>query len=126
MIALDERIYISGKSNDAYIIVYIEQKKVTANHIDESFDYLIKIIDDKNLHVIFDLTQATPPNAEVRDRLRQRLNLLEDRILSYSIVTGKNYLIKVAVKFVAASIGINNMSSYASIADAKQAILSAN
>ena len=119
---LNKSIYILETVNDEHIVVYHESSNSTVNQINEYFDFLTQLTAGKKFHIIVDLTQSSLPSADVRDLLRSRFNLLEDIILSYNVVVGNNILIKVAVKFVAASLGLQNMTAYKSIIKAKEAI----
>ena len=123
MIGVKESVFILEKLDDADIIVFIREKNITHTQINEHFDYLIQISSGKKFHLIVDLTQAPLPDAEMRSLIKVRFKLLKDSILSYRMVVGKNYLIKVAIKFVAASVGLANMTAYESIINAKKAIL---
>ena len=120
---LNKSIYILETVNDENIVVYHESSKSTVNQINEYFDFLTQLTAGKKFHIIVDLTQSALPSADVRDILRSRFNLLEDIILSYNVVVGNNILIKVAVKFVAASLGLQNMTAYKSIIKAREAIV---
>ena len=119
---LNKSIYILETVNDEHIVVYHESSKSTVNQINEYFDFLTQLTAGKKFHIIVDLTQSSLPSADVRDLLRSRFNLLEDIILSYNVVVGNNILIKVAVKFLAASLGFQHMTAYKSIIKAKEAI----
>jgi hypothetical protein len=119
---LNKSIYILETVNDENIVVYHESSKSTVNQINEYFDFLTQLTAGKKFHIIVDLTQSALPSADVRDLLRSRIYLLEDIILSYNVVVGNNILIKVAVKFLAASLGFQHMTAYKSIIKAKEAI----
>ena len=59
---------------------------------------------------------------EIRAVLRDRFKAMESRIISYHVYVGKNFLLKVAVKFVGASIGLGSFKLHNSIDQAKKYI----
>ena len=121
MSEISENVYILSSLKDVNIIIYKEQSNATVNQINEFFDYMIQISSGKKFHVIVDLTQSTLPNAQVRNVIRTRFSLLQKSILSHKVAIGNNYMIKVALKFVGASMGVK-FNTYKSITLAKQAI----
>lgn len=78
------------------------------------FDYLEKIVQDNDFHLIIDLTKTRPPNVVVRNALRKRFKMIDHQILSYNICVGNNFLLKTAAKFVIRSIGIKECNVHVS------------
>ena len=60
--------------------------------------------------------------AEIRAILIERFKAIESRIISYNVYVGKNFLLKVAVKFVGASIGLGSFKLHSSIEAAEKFI----
>ena len=86
------------------------------------FDYLDNLNQGRKFHIIIDLSETKPPSADVRSELRGRFKLLSTSVLSYKVYVGKNVLLKIAVKFVGASIGLENFTVHSSVESAKLAI----
>ena len=119
---LSNNIYIVSESPDKLIIVFREPKNTNKDQINEYFDYLTQLSNNKKFHLIIDLSQTKPPSSEVRATLKQRFQILESNILSYQVYVGNNLLLKIAVKFVGASIGLQNFKLVNSIEEAQKRI----
>lgn len=65
--------------------------------------------------MIIDLSDTKPPSAELRATLKSRFEKLNDKIKSYHVYIGSNILLKIAVQFVGASIGLRNFKTHNSI-----------
>ena len=118
--------YFLEEIDGLLVIVYKEVENTTVNQIHEYFDYLTKFSDGKKFHLIIDLSRAKPPSAEVRAALKLRFKLLEEKVVSYHVFVGVNILLKIAVKFVGASIGLENFKLCNSIEQAHERIKSAS
>ncbi|MBG15576.1 MAG: hypothetical protein CL853_04400 [Crocinitomicaceae bacterium] len=116
------QIYIASESSKDLVIVFKESKKTSTSQVNEYFDYLDSISQNNNFHLIMDLSDTSPPTAEIRAVLRDRFKAMESRIISYHVYVGKNFLLKVAVKFVGASIGLGSFKLHNSIDQAKKYI----
>ena len=115
---LKNQIKIIETFNGYPIILYREAKEPNRKQINNYFDFLTELIMDKQFHIIIDLTEAKPPNADVRNAVKNRFLQLEDYILSYQVYVGSNFLLKIAVKFIGSSMGINNFKLVSTIEEA--------
>ena len=102
------------KSNKL-IVFYKEAKDPERNQVNTYFDYVEELVDGKKFHLIIDLSECNAPSAEVRHELRKRFKAIESLAESYSIYIGKNILLRIAVKFIGASLGLKNFKKYNSI-----------
>ena len=123
---LNNDIFFLPTKNQERIIVYIEAEIQSKEQINIYFDYLENLANKQPFHYIIDLSNAGFPSTEVRNQVKLRLKLLLHLTLSYSVYVGKNILMKVAIKFVGASIGLNKFKVFNSIEDAHQNILNKN
>ncbi|PHS10052.1 MAG: hypothetical protein COA88_03210 [Kordia sp.] len=108
------------------IVLYIEAKKNSIAQITEYFRYVDKLIDGHKFHYIIDLSDTNPPSTEVRILLKKKLQDLDSKIVSYSVIIGSNYLLKIALKFVGSSVGLINFKTYKSVEDAVKFIENGN
>jgi len=115
---LDKNIYCAASHLEKKIIVYKEAKKTSLTQISNYFNYLNEIIGNKSFHYIIDLSNTNPPSAEVRNYIKKELQKIDHLIESYSVIIGQNFLLKIALKFVGASLGLSNFKTYKSIAAA--------
>jgi len=100
------------------VIVYQEAKKTSTPQIEEYFEYLVTIVKNEQFHYIIDLSNTNPPTAEVRNCVKEKLKAFDNQILSYSVIIGHNFLLKIALKFVGASLGLKDFKTYNSITSA--------
>lgn len=115
---VDPKEYIYIAEADKLIIVYREADKPKTDQVVNFFDYLDELADKRKFHMIIDLSRASAPSAAVRHEFKKRFKALEDRVESYSIFFGKNFLLKITAKFVGASIGLENFKTRSSIQNA--------
>ena len=107
---LHEHIHVLEETSDLLVIVYKEARVTNPSQVNDFFDYLTKLSSNRKFHIIIDLSNTNPPSAEVRSHLRNRLKLLDDTILSYKVYVGSNVILKIAARFVGASIGLENFT----------------
>lgn len=100
-----ENIYIVDTHNEIPIVLFKELDKTTAESVDLHWDYITEIANGKAFYLIVDLSEATPPSAEVRFALKKRYMDIMDSIIYTNVVVGKNFLLKIVVRLVAATIG---------------------
>jgi len=68
--------------------------------------------------LLIDLTEAQPPNAEIRSRLK-RLFGAQSNLRTAAVFTGKNFMLNVAAKFVlGGSVGLKNFSVHTTLEQA--------
>ena len=80
------------------------------------------IADLDSFSILIDLTDTKPPNARIRESLRNMFIPLQKRGLKKAVAfTGKNFLINVAAKFVLGGSGLN-FSVYTTKAQAEAQI----
>lgn len=119
-----ENIYILENNTNKPLIVYFrEPKKTNLNTVNQNFDYLTKITKKEPFHIIIDLSNTTPPSAEVRNEIKHRFKSLKDQVISYNVYLGKNTLLKIAVKFVGVSLGLQNLNVVSSTEEAISSII---
>lgn len=103
-----ENIYIVDTHNEIPIVLFKELDKTTVESVDFHWDYITEITNGKAFYLIVDLSEATPPSAEVRFALKKRYMDIMDSIIYTNVVVGKNFLLKIVVRLVAATIGAEN------------------
>lgn len=99
-------------------IVYKEAPITSVNQIDDFFDYLEELSANQNFHIIIDLSDTNLPSAEVRSTLKNRFEKLNNKIMSYHVYIGPNFLLKIAVRYVGASLGLRDFKVHNSIENA--------
>jgi hypothetical protein len=94
----------------------------TAFTVDVLFDRLEELAAglDRFAYVV-DLSQVRRPDARVRERLRQRVTLINHRLVHAGMVVGGNAVIRAVAKLVAFSIGFRSFSFHGSVDDALEA-----
>jgi hypothetical protein len=112
----NKNIYLI-KSNKL-ILVYKEAKHPDLNQVNAYFDYLEELVAEKKFHLILDLSDCKHPSAEVRHALKNRYKAIEHLVNSYSIYIGNNILLRIAMKFIGASLGLKKIKTYNSIQEA--------
>ena len=112
---IETDIYKATSTLKNLVVVYKEAKKTSVPQIEEYFEYLASIVTNKQFHYIIDLSNTNPPTAEVRNCVKGKFKAFDTQILSYSVIIGDNFLLKIALKFVGASLGLKNFKTYKSI-----------
>lgn len=103
-----ENIYIVDTHNEIPIILFKELDKTTPESVELHWDYITEIANGKAFYLIIDLSEATPPSAEVRFALKKRYTEIKDLVIYTNVVVGNNFLLKIVTRFVAAIIGAKN------------------
>lgn len=122
----EDFIYIAKTHQNIPIIIYQELKSPSIESINLFFDYVEKLTNKNKFYFIVDLSHAEPPNAEIRALLKNRYKMLEDYIITTHVYIGTNFLLKIAVKFLAASIGIHEFKISKSIPTSIELIVNEN
>lgn len=104
------------------IILFKEIAEPNQKSIRESWKKARDLTKDQPFHIIADISNVKPPNAEVRALLKQEYLNIQHQILTTQMYVGKNFLIKIALKFLSASIGIENFFVSNSVEDAVKKI----
>jgi len=123
---IHKNIRLLETNADIPVVLYKEAKKNSIAQITEYFSYLNKLIVNRKFHYIIDLSDTNPPNTETRILLKKKLQELDPLIASYSIIIGRNFLLKIALKFVGSSIGLIKFNTYKSVEDAVKSIEDGN
>ena len=108
------------------IVLYQEISNPSIESINLFFDYLEKLTNKNKFYFIVDLSDPEPPNAKIRALLKYRYKRLEDYVIITHVYIGTNFLLKVAVKFLAASIGIHEFKISKSIPTSIESIVKEN
>lgn len=101
--------------DDPLVIIYKEAPNTSKPQVNDFMDYLEEISKKKDFHIIIDLSDTKPPSADVRATLKLRFEKLNHKIISYQVYIGTNILLKIAAKFVGASLGLRNFITQDSI-----------
>ena len=118
-----DHIYIyRNHSTSLLIVIYKEARVITPTQINAFMDYLEELVEDKEFYIIIDLSNAKPPNAECRATLRERFSEVHNRVRAYHFHVGNNFLLKISIKFVGASLGVYEYKTHRSIESAVRAI----
>ena len=121
MIDIEKYIYII--ESDDLVINVKETKTTTVNQVNKYFDYIEELSKNNSFTIIIDLSDATPPNAEIRYEIQNRFKPIKHLIKSYKIVVGPNFLIQIAAKFTMASLGLKKYEIYSTLEKAKETLI---
>ena len=102
----------------APILLFNEIAEPNQKSIKESWQQARDLAKNKPFHIIADISDVKPPSAEVRAAIKKEYMKLKPQILSTQMYIGKNFLIKIAWKFLAASTGLENFSLAKSVEEA--------
>ena len=92
------------------IILFTEVPEPDDETIRQSWDLAHKLTENKPFHVIADISNVKPPSAELRAAIKEEYLKLKPQILSTQMYIGENFLLKIALQFFAASMGLKNFS----------------
>lgn len=116
--ALRERIYFFKDD----IVMFKEVPAQSVFQLDLFFGKVKEITSDlSSFYMIFDLTEAGRPSAEIRAHLKTRLNELE-KLKHAAVFTGQNILLNIAAKFVLSGCDIKSFSVHKKLEEALEAI----
>ena len=113
-----ERIFIKDWKNDFPIIYHREIRKPTVQSATGDWDLIESLADGKRFFLVVDASVLSPPSAEVRSVVNSRYEEMKNQILFIYIFIGKNFLLKIALKFLLASAKAENTKVVNSIKDA--------
>jgi len=86
------------------IVLFTEVAEPNQKSIKESWQQARDLAKNGPIHIIADISHVKPPSAEVRAAIKKEYMKLKPQMLSNQMYVGKNFLIKIALKFLAASI----------------------
>ena len=107
---------------DHPIALFKEAADPTIESIQESWKLLSNLTEGKQFHMIADLSNASPPPAYIRSEVKRQYLKVKPNILSVQTFIGKNGLLEIALKFLAASMGLKNFEMTNSIESAIERI----
>lgn len=116
-------IQVIGDNNNYLIVIYKEAPQTSVAQINLFFDYVYEVTAGRDFHFIVDLSETNPPNAEIRNAIKSRIKPMEKNVISYNLYVGRNILLKIAVKFVGASVGLQKFNVFNSIDEAKKYLI---
>jgi len=111
-------VYLIPNSTEYLIVVFKEVTKTSLSQSIIYFKRLKAITKNKSFHYIVDISKTEIPPVEVRNYIKEELQKIDARILSYNIFVGNNFLQKITLKFIGASTGLKNHRSFNSIKEA--------
>lgn len=120
---IDVKKYIYIIESDDLVINVKETKTTTVNQVNKYFDYIEELSKNNSFTIIIDLSDAAPPNAEIRYEIQNRFKPIKHLIKSYKIVVGTNFLIQIAAKFTMASFGLKKYEIYSNLEKAKETLI---
>ena len=120
---LKDHIYVyKNHSASSMIVIYKEARVIAPTQIHQFMDYLEELVEDNDFYIIIDLSNAKPPNAECRATLKERFSEVQNRVRAYHFHVGNNFLLKISIRFVGASLGVYEYKTHHSIKSAVRAI----
>ena len=125
-ILAEKRVNLVSGQNGERIIEYFEIDKASEESINVFWERVEEFVDGNPFHFIVDLSEAEPPNADIRAAVHARYNRVSDKCVSTQAIIKNNILLKIAAKFVMSSIGIKNFRTAKNFEEAKQHIYSKN
>ena len=95
---------------DNPIIIVYEPPKPTIETVKENWKYIQTLTKGQKFHMINDISNAPPPKADVRHAVKDTFTEMEPYLLSSQVYVGESYLLRIALKFIAASMGMKNFN----------------
>ncbi|MEQ9403355.1 MAG: hypothetical protein RIM99_07220 [Cyclobacteriaceae bacterium] len=109
--------------NDKRIIFYREPETTTKNQLDHNFQEIKKMTRSfEDFFMILDLTVAKRPNAEIRQYILEKFELVKNKLSHVAVVTGKNFIINMAVTFILRKSKLKSYSIQKTLAEAEKSI----
>lgn len=104
------------------IILYREMPVQSPFHLDLFDDELGRLaLTMPQLALLIDLTEARPPSAETRERLRQIFGALTT-LRAAAVFTGRNFVVNLAAKFVLSGLNLRSYTIHRTQEEAIQAL----
>jgi hypothetical protein len=103
------------------VILCREMPVMTKFTIDVLFERERELAGAKGFHIIVDLTETHEPDAEIRAYLKKKIASLFDGDFHMALVTRKNHLMNISVKFVVGKLG-RSVKMYDTIEQALEGI----
>lgn len=110
-----ESIEIIDSHKDIPIIIVNEPPKPTVETVRNNWKYIQTLTEGKKFHLINDISQAPPPKADVRHAVKDTFAEMKPYLLSSQVYVGESFLLRIALKFIAVSMGMKNFNVTASI-----------
>jgi hypothetical protein len=116
--AIRARVFL----HDERTVGYREMPIQTPFHIDQ-YDAKIQELTAEldTFDLLIDLTEAKPPSAETRARLR-KLFSSQTKMARAAVFTGRNFMLNVAAKFVLSGMGLQSFSVHTTREQALEAL----
>ncbi len=113
--AMRDRICVHGPG----ILYWRELPVQSLFHLDILEQRLNELSHDLSAYdLIVDLVEASPPGPQIRERLKQ-IFAAQHKLRRTAVVTGKNFMLNVAAKFVlGGSVGLKNFSIHTTLEQA--------
>jgi hypothetical protein len=88
------------------LVLYREMPVQSSFHLDLFEEELVRLASTMpSIALLIDLTEAKPPNAATRERLREIFGKLQN-LRHAAVFTGRNFVLNLAAKFVLAGLGL--------------------
>lgn len=97
------------------IIIVDEPSKPTVETVKNNWKYVKTLTKGEKFHIINDISKAPPPKADVRHAVKDTFVEMEPFMVSSQVYVGNSYLLQIALKFIAASMGMKNFNVAKSI-----------
>ena len=110
-----ESIKIIDWHKDFPIVIVYEPPKPSVETVKNNWKYIQQLTKGGKFHMINDISQAPPPKADVRHAVKDTFVEMEPYLLSSQVYAGDSYLLRIALKFIAASMGMKNFNVVKSI-----------
>jgi hypothetical protein len=92
------------------LVIYREMPVQSPFHLDLFEEELLRVSASMpELALLIDLTEARPPNAHTRERLRELFRKLGN-LRAAAVFTEKNFVVNLAAKFVLSGLGLKKYS----------------
>ena len=102
---------ISVFDREKAIIYFKEYEYQDPTTVKVSFDEINRLSTEfDTFYLLIDLSDAGRPSPLAKRELNKRFRALKDRLLHISYVTGKNFLINAAIRFVMYKMNLNSYS----------------
>lgn len=97
------RVKIIGWKEGVPIILLKELKQQSAQTTELLWDQAEYIANSKSFYLIVDVSISSPPSGKVRSAVIKKYENLRSLILFIYVYVGKNFLLKVTLKFIVAA-----------------------
>ena len=105
---IKDHIYILDEHQGIPIVYFKELEFTTEESVKTHFDYIAELADGNPFYLIVDPSESKPPGVKARAVLKKRYNELRNDIVFLFVIINKNFLVRVAVQFMAKAVGGKN------------------